>query len=574
MGIFARGRAKQPAEYGKGTGIAISKGQIFGLLVGIGFLGFLVTTDTQIPSGIIAAIGGIAFVMLFFATMRYPELALYGMVAYLPFSKILPGDFGGAAAGVNMTNLFMAIIIFGWMSSGASGSTKHWEHHPLHIPIILFAIWGVVSFFHSITVLGWWVFTDRVSDVKRWLDPIIIYFLFFHVIQDKRRWKTVVVVLLIGVFMAAFSAVWEYQTDSGGGSLESERIGGIAQQPNILGAFFVYYMFIYASFWLENVAKAKAWLNLLPFVVCLRGIMVTFSRGAYLAFATGILGITFFKNKILFVLTCVAIAFVLMNPWMLPAGIRMRLESTFKPNTQLADPYGTGGAEEVEGHLDKSSQMRLVIWRAGLAMVKSHPFVGVGFGEFQNAVGHYSDEVAQIDAHNAYVIMAAELGIPALILFVVMLLTLMWYTSRVYELETDPFIRATALGFLGGLSGLLMANMFGSRLNSVEVAGYFWILAALIARAHKWVMDEHRDRRDTEAAEAKSRRPGIRLSPREQRLLDAKKQQGQTPPPLAQRRRPGSPPPRKTGKPRRAGDVRRPDEGGGWTDRDATGRFQ
>ena len=45
------------------------------------------------------------------------------------------------------------------------------------------------------------------------------------------------------------------------------------------------------------------------------------------------------------------------------------------------------------------------------------------------------------------------------------------------------------MGFLGGLSALLMANMFGSRLNSSEVAGFFWIMAALMARAYIWAKE-------------------------------------------------------------------------------------
>jgi O-antigen ligase len=507
MGIFARRRrvVQQPAE----REFAISKGQVFGLLLVIGFLGYLVTSSSiQLSSGLIASVGGIGFLVLFFASIRRPELPLYGLVAYLPFSKILPGDFGGAAGGLNMTNLFMAVIAMGWFSAASSERRKVFEGHALHVPVLLFAMWGIVSFVQAISLLGGWVFTARIADLKRWLDPIMIYIMFFNVVHDKRRWKTIVVVLLIGVFMAAASAALEYQTDSGGGSLESSRIGGIAGQPNILGAFFVYYMFIYAAFWLENLGKAKAWLNLIPFLVCFRAIMVTFSRGAYLAFAQGVLGLAFFKNKVLFALAVGGIAFMLLNPFLLPPGIRYRLESTFRSNTQLVDPYST---DAVEGALDKSSAMRLLIWKAAGEIVQRHPWVGVGFGEFKNAIGFYSDEVKQIDAHNAYIIMAAELGIPALCFFILILGMLMWVTAQVYTHHPDPFIKATALGFLGGLSGLLMANMFGSRLNSVEVAGYFWILAGLMARAHAWVVAERKAKRAQ--APSRGQRAGVVINP-------------------------------------------------------------
>jgi len=47
----------------------------------------------------------------------------------------------------------------------------------------------------------------------------------------------------------------------------------------------------------------------------------------------------------------------------------------------------------------------------------------------------------------------------------------------------DRFFKAFALGMLGGMFGLLMANMFGSRLNTEEVSSYFWLLAGLLMRA-------------------------------------------------------------------------------------------
>ena len=47
----------------------------------------------------------------------------------------------------------------------------------------------------------------------------------------------------------------------------------------------------------------------------------------------------------------------------------------------------------------------------------------------------------------------------------------------------DKFFQAYALGFLGGIFALLMANMFGSRLNSENVSAYFWIMMGLVMSA-------------------------------------------------------------------------------------------
>ena len=83
-----------------------------------------------------------------------------------------------------------------------------------------------------------------------------------------------------------------------------------------------------------------------------------------------------------------------------------------------------------------------------------------------------------------------------------------WKSRWLYRRSRDPFFRAMALGWLGGLSGLLVANMFGSRLNSEEISSYFWILCSLIMRA-VWIEQQ-------QLTDAKSRvrvRRGMRTLP-------------------------------------------------------------
>ena len=114
-------------------------------------------------------------------------------------------------------------------------------------------------------------------------------------------------------------------------------------------------------------------------------------------------------------------------------------------------------------------------------MVKESPVWGIGYGLFQPMLRHYWTG-GERDAHNTYLIIAAEMGIPALLVFLWLIWIIFWTTWRFYRKTKDPYSKALALGYLGGIFGLLMSNMFGSRLDSQEVASYFWILAALIMR--------------------------------------------------------------------------------------------
>ena len=465
-------------------------GLIYGMLFMMVFLGLISQTDRTVPPAVIAVCSLIGLIGLVMWGNAQPDMPLYAMVAYLPFSKILVGDFGGIAMALNLTNLLVVIIWFNWVIGRAPVSHKGFQKNIMHLPVVLLTAWVLVSYLYSTFQYdSAWVsyyLGETIGDLKRWLDPVIIYFLYYHIVRDRQRWKTIVVILMIGVFIAAGMAVREYMSGTGSSSLESSRIGGIAGQPNILGAFFVYYMFLFAAFWIERARNIKYWALWLPFLMCFRAIMVTFSRGAYLAFALGVLGLAFFKNKLLFLLVCGAIIFSALNPVVLPEGIRYRLESTFKSQAPTPDTFGTTDLEE---SLDTSSAVRLQVWQAAGLMIKDNPVFGVGLGRFPFQVMNYSKSERFIDAHNAYIIAAAEFGIPGLIFFIMLLLVVYRITVVVYYKHPDPFIKATALGFLGGLSGLFMANMFGSRLNTTEVSGYFWVLTALMARAYLWVKE-------------------------------------------------------------------------------------
>ncbi|MGH9412167.1 MAG: O-antigen ligase family protein [Terriglobales bacterium] len=71
----------------------------------------------------------------------------------------------------------------------------------------------------------------------------------------------------------------------------------------------------------------------------------------------------------------------------------------------------------------KSSNTRLALWQAGLNMIEQHPLRGIGLGEFKAEVERYAAGHDDLDhiAHNTYLALAAEMGLPALMLYAAML---------------------------------------------------------------------------------------------------------------------------------------------------------
>lgn len=438
-------------------------------------LGFVVVKEIEMPQWVLITAIVTGSLVLLIKSLSQPELVTYALVAYLPFSRELAGDFAGAGTALNLTNVLLVFITLVWISGRYAKDEPLWLKTPVNGPLIMFLLLGLASVFRG-TYFGSDYIGYAIIEYKRWTTPFVLYFFILNTVKERETIKNIVFIIVLVCTVAALMAIYDYIEVGNVSSLEKARVGGIVDQPNMLAAFFNYYMFIPFGFFIMNMSKIMYWGLLIPFLLQFRGIMVTFSRGGYLAFALALYAITFFRSRILFLLLLAATGLAVLNPMLLPAGIRYRMGQTLEHKSS----YSTE-VEFEEENLESSSRTRVEIWKAGLQIVKDYPMWGVGYGLFQAALSHYW-EGGERDAHNTYLIIAAEMGIPALIVFLWLIWIIFWHTWHLYRKTKDPYTKALTLGYLGGIFGLLMSNMFGSRLDSQEVASYFWILAALIMR--------------------------------------------------------------------------------------------
>lgn len=446
------------------------------------FFAFIMIKEVTIPKMLIVLMSVVAALYLLGRGMSNPEIVTYALVAYLPFSRQFAGDFGGLATAFNFTNVLMVFIMFVWITGKYSDGEPLWVSTSLNVWIFVFMGLGLISVFRG-SYFGPDFLWTAVIAYKRWITPVFFFFLAINTIKDRNMIRNVVIIIIVAVTVVALMAIWDYIDQGNKGSIEKSRIGGIAEQPNQLAAFFCYYMFLPFGFFLTNMSRFKYWGLLAVFLACFRGVMVTFSRGGYIAFAVGLYAIIFFRSKILFVLLLLATAFVYFNPILIPAGIRYRMGQTFVDKSVTAEmtSLNTASMQDAEAGLESSSRRRVEIWKASADLIRDHMMFGVGYRLYQEMIQYYW-EGGKMDAHNTYIIIAAEMGVPALTVFLIIVLISLFQTYGLYLGTRDPFAKALALGFLGGLFGLLASNLFGSRLDAQEISSYFWILAALVMR--------------------------------------------------------------------------------------------
>jgi len=90
-----------------------------------------------------------------------------------------------------------------------------------------------------------------------------------------------------------------------------------------------------------------------------------------------------------------------------------------------------------------------------------------------------------MDPHNNFLKIGAEMGVPALAAFVFLLLLCFQRSWRLYGRSDDPVIKAILLGYCGSVVGLVVANLFGSRLESAEISTPFWAMTGGIVVLHR-----------------------------------------------------------------------------------------
>jgi putative inorganic carbon (HCO3(-)) transporter len=126
-----------------------------------------------------------------------------------------------------------------------------------------------------------------------------------------------------------------------------------------------------------------------------------------------------------------------------------------------------------------SVRIHLALWRAGLRIVRDHPLAGIGVGQFKAAVGEYTSEKnLSLLAHNTYLEIAAEMGLPGLGLFLAIFVSSFRSLARVRRSaarEGPPLLRVAATGIEAGLAGFGVAAFF----VSAEFLRMFWFMLFL-----------------------------------------------------------------------------------------------
>ncbi|MBC8486002.1 MAG: O-antigen ligase family protein [Bacteroidetes bacterium] len=439
----------------------------------------------NIESRMFIAFCYLSIAILLFFSLNKPEIPIFAITLYVPFSKIIIGNL---ATAVNFTNVLIFMVLFSWFISHESREERFLVRTPLNFPLFLFALLGIISLvqgsYQMVDIEG----GSLIFSFWRWYVPMFLYIVVVNNIRDRESIKKVFVIIMFTAVVVALITIREHANLGDVSSWSKARIGSIAGNPNSLGVFFVNYGPLLLGIFIYNAHKIRSWTYMVFFLFCARGAHVTYSRGTWLAYGVGTIFIIFItRSKKLVIPGIILIGFIIINPSILPESITARFGSTFTHEQTYLE-------QSVEETVEKSASDRIIIWRGALKMIRQNPVLGFGFGVFPYYIMDYSEIEEERDEHNTYLRIAAEMGVPALLVFLSLLTIIFFTTLWVFRYSKDNFFKGCSVGFLGGIVGLAVACMFGSRMNSLEIVGQFWIIAALMQRLKIIIQNEEREK--------------------------------------------------------------------------------
>lgn len=223
-------------------------------------------------------------------------------------------------------------------------------------------------------------------------------------------------------------------------------------------------------------------------VIAFAGLIVAYSRGAWLALPVGILAYWLIKKGILRIAIAfgaialfIVIFLIVNNQGFL--SFRPKHDQTYfheKLNEHLA---ATVTLEDV------SNGERIYRWIAGAYMVANKPLTGFGTNSFYPTYKGYtlpayktwvSNNPDHSTVHNYFLLTAIEQGLPGLCIFLVLIIYMLIYCQKVYIHSSNPLHKQLAIVSGTTLVMILFLNFFSDLLETDKIGGIFWLICSVV----------------------------------------------------------------------------------------------
>lgn len=245
--------------------------------------------------------------------------------------------------------------------------------------------------------------------------------------------------------------------------LLKNRVYATWENPNI----FAGYLCVAAAYLMSYISvekdRCRRWMLFGILLLILLCVIFTFSRGFWAALGLELLifVLFFYRKGLLYLCGVLAAGAVLAGPviWQRLATLQNIMK-------------------------DSSAAMRMAYLEIAAAIIKEHPW-GIGWYNYRYVFPDYdfyfkNPDVIMYHSHNLFLNLAAELGIPGLLLFLLSWGAFIRLALRLYRKSRFSWIRAFGQGYLLMSAGILVGGLGDHVFFNVRMGILFWLLSTLV----------------------------------------------------------------------------------------------
>ena len=248
------------------------------------------------------------------------------------------------------------------------------------------------------------------------------------------------------------------------------RLAGTFKMPNDLGAYLVIILPITIGYFVATLRRSERsrrasqnwkFITVLGLLLCVMGanLVLTLTRAAWIGvFAATMYIAIYFQRKLLWGVLAIA----LLSPFLMPQAVKDRFEIM---------------RQRPSGFMSERPQW----WKTSAQLIAKYPITGIGLGRFRHEYQLHAPAGTHhkpYHAHNIYLHIAVEQGIPSLILFLAILFLIF---RQLFALRKRADFWCNGL-FIGGSGFLISALVYGlaDQILHQRPLLIFWFLVGLV----------------------------------------------------------------------------------------------
>jgi len=308
-----------------------------------------------------------------------------------------------------------------------------------------------------------------LSESARFLTYVFIYFLIVYEFNTKELVKNLLKCYIFTATILSIFGIIQYFTTIGldkkfivkySSGYRVVKVASTMYNPNAYAAFLILIIFPLVMLTIyEKNKKNKSIYGIISLLI-FANIVMTYSRNALIGVCIGAM------------ILCVLYSYKLIIAFGGAGIVTLFMPSVFDRIRDLTN--------------SSQNESRIKLWKTAIMMIKDHPILGVGNGNYISRYDEYVNKYKGLSynaykrypAHNSYLKVESELGIVGIASFLFILITALLHVKKLFTNTNDKFVKAFYMGAFASMIAFYFMNISDNLFFVPKATTYFWFLIA------------------------------------------------------------------------------------------------